>query len=151
LCKLNRFVFIGRSDLKFRKFIPHFLVFWVFAIVLVSLIPYLPQPKAKSAGNLLRFDYLFHVFEFLVLAVLCFLWQREGESDLTLINYLEISLAVVFLAVFTEVIQIWIPGRVFNLVDVAFKVSGFLAGTIVYLLGFRLGFFRGNPAPRSHG
>ena len=124
--------------MKFSKWIPHLLVLWIVIIVVVSLIPNLPQPKTKSNGGFFRLDYLFHVFEFFFLALLFFLWQRDRDSALTFVKYLLVFFGVAIFALMTEVVQIWIPGRVYNPVDVVFKVAGFLVGAILYLLGSRL-------------
>ena len=118
--------------------------------MIVSLIPGLPQPEIGAVETFIRLDYLFHFLEFFVLALLFFLWQRQGESDLAFLKYLLAMCIAIIFAALTEVVQIWIPGRTCNLIDVVYKAAGFFGGIIFFMFKTRPGWIRRRPAPRSH-
>ena len=72
-------------------------------------------------------------------SVLLIAGKREGFLWMTLENHLRVALTVSgIMAVGTEVLQHYIPGRTMTLSDLIADVLGVLAGYGVYLLWMRI-------------
>jgi VanZ family protein len=106
------------------------LYIYLLALVVANFLP----SKAISVLHnkdifSFRLDYVLHALSFLGLVVLMKLAYR-----LSFRKYLRPSLLALFiailLAVVLEVIQLWVPSRTFNPVDMACNMGGALVGGI---------------------
>ena len=83
----------------------------------------------------IRADYLLHTLVFLPWMVLVWLYLNSNNirgrerRNRTIIWIC----AGVFLSVFAEGIQYWLPYRGFNVIDIAFNISGVLLGGVIFL------------------
>ena len=105
------------------------LVFWVCILIILNVIPNYTPPSLKlEEYSALRTDYVLHFLSFLILPVFYFLSGRKTLFDLILKTSWSLIIAGIFFAAFVEGIQIIVPGRSFNPLDMLFNVSGLLAG-----------------------
>ena len=82
-----------------------------------------------------RADYLLHTAVFLPWMILIWLYLNEKNIvGSTRLKYAILWLCTgVFLAVFAEGIQYWIPYRGFNVMDIVYNVLGVFLGCVIFL------------------
>ncbi len=110
--------------------------FWLVAIMIVSAWPNLPNPEQPET-NLLRPDYLFHFGTHLVLALLFFTWKSSPDFYTRIHRPVLSFTGLLLFAACTELIQLYIPGRSFNLYDMAANSLGTVLGSLS-VLSFRV-------------
>ncbi len=103
-------------------------LFWFLVILVLSVIPDNSPAKIEAGGFQMRLDYLMH---FGVYFPLGFFLKK---STLSIRHYIFVLLLLVVTAV-PETLQLFVPYRTFNPIDLLFNligaVSGFLFGFIV--------------------
>lgn len=118
------------SDYWIRKFqVPVSIIFWFWLtlLVVVSVLPSLPNNEFKGSSPF-RPDYLFHFGAHFVLVAL-FLWWKYGLPFYRDVSMLSVSLAALLaVAVLTELVQKFIPGRTYNIWDMVYNLLGVLLG-----------------------
>jgi VanZ family protein len=103
---------------------------WLFAILYFTFMPNSPKMTVDYKKETFRLDYLLHFFVYLSLSVLFFLWRANNLFKLQfkeIAFYLTIGILICGLS---EYIQIYIPGRSFNLNDFYFNIAGIIVGVI---------------------
>ncbi len=106
-------------------------VFWTVALVIMSIIPNSIPPSLQiGESSIVRTDYILHFISFLLLPIFYFL---SGEKNIfrkiSLNIWLTLIAGLVF-AVLTETIQIYVPGRTFNILDMIWNIFGLLCGIL---------------------
>jgi len=99
---------------------------WLFAILVLSVLPFKQEKQIELVGMPFRLDYLEHFAVFFILGFLYVL--RTKMNFPRRLN--EMFLLIVY-AVITEVIQLLIPGRTFNPWDLIYNVSGFVISSVL--------------------
>jgi len=120
--------------LKHRKLIRILLWVWVSVIIVLSIIPGIPDHDIKVRGFEIRMDYIEHFVVFAVLAVLLKFSRSNNINNKK--RWLNIGLNIIFGLSFSylvEFVQIYIPGRTYNPVDFIYNMGGFI---LIYLLLF---------------
>ena len=85
----------------------------------------------------IRSDHLLH---FAVYFVICMYYLAAAIKGLSLFSVKPLTkffLLLMFLGVVTEIVQLWTPGRVFNVFDLVSNVSGVAIGMGVVLISQR--------------
>ncbi len=100
---------------------------WLITLYVLTALPGGNGPEKFSESNF-RWDYVEHLFLFMLIPVLYFLSGGAGIRAKTLRGSLLLIGAAVIYAVVAEVQQIAIPGRAFNPVDLFLNLSGILGG-----------------------
>jgi|GEM_PF-1700974 len=106
-------------------------ILWLIIIITLSVIPYHLGNQLTGTDTTFRWDYLEHFGGYFLLAVLAGLWLADRRN-------LRLKLTAVILIITTgfaisyilEYIQLYVPGRAYNLVDAAYNAAGLLAGTL---------------------
>ena len=119
----------------FKKIILYHLPFIIYAalIIIISSIPHLKQPYLRF----LAVDKIAHFIEYSLFAVLTLRSFSNLSTKLT-VNH-SLILSFVFLAIFAvldEFYQRYIPGRYFDIGDIAIDLFG--AFLVLLLLGKKL-------------
>ena len=115
--------------LKNTRFWSFLFVFWVFSLIILNVIPnYTPPSLQMEESSFLRTDYLLHFLSFLMLPVFYYLSGRKTLVNRILKTSWPLILTGIFFAAFAEGVQIFVPGRSFNPVDMLFNVTGLLSG-----------------------
>ena len=102
-------------------------------IMVASLIPYSPERAQKTPPGF-RWDYLEHFVVYFLFGSLYILWRSDRDfkiPNLWLAVLLLVSLGFSFL---TEFVQLWIPGRAYNILDAVCNLSGVLGSFFVVYL-----------------
>ena len=116
----------------------YFKYLFYLGLIVITILSVVPAPFSQKAevGDLsFRLDYLFHFAAYFILALFLVLWKRDriaGRRPLVLLLLFGLFFSSVF-----EIIQIFLPARVFNPLDVLFNFLGFsiclaLQGKIFY-------------------
>ena len=104
-------------------------VLWVFTLIILNVVPNFTPPSVQmEEASSLRVDYALHFMSFLMLPVFYFLSGKKTVIDPFLKTSYSLILAGILFASFTESIQLFVPGRSFNPLDILFNVTGFLSG-----------------------
>ena len=117
--------------LKHKKLIRILLCVWVSIIIVLSIIPGIPDHDIKIKGFEIRMDYIEHFVVFAVLAVLLKFSRSNSINNKK--RWLNMVLNIIFGLSFSylvEFIQIYIPGRAYNPVDFIYNMGGFI---LIYL------------------
>ncbi len=106
------------------------VLFWIWVILTLVLtsIPGTPEVLSGQNETGIRFDYIEHFVIYFLTPIFYILWKIGPEYRLSPGQIRFIILTGTGFAVFTEVHQFIIPGRVFNPVDMLFNILGVLAG-----------------------
>lgn len=104
------------------------IVYWtiILLVSVVSLNGSIAVNKSRVFG--LRSDYLWHVLLFIPWMILA-KWRWQGVHKRNLFWFL-FGGGIIF-AVISEVIQIIVPGRTFNLIDMAANCLGIVVGVLI--------------------
>lgn len=107
-----------------------FTLCWLLLILLLTLTPGENMPQTSLWENLLSFDKVAHFFIFGVLVFLMIIGLSKQYRYLFLRNKaVQISLAVgIAYGIIIEIIQQFIPGRGFEVADIAANTIGCFMG-----------------------
>lgn len=110
-------------------------ILWTLFILFVSLIPNSKEIVQQNGTNF-RLDYLEHFLAYFAFGTLYILWR--GDRDFSIKG---IELAVLFavacsFSFLTEYMQLIIPGRTFNLIDVVYNLAGVLGSILIIYFFF---------------
>lgn len=103
-------------------------LFWIWMIVLAVLtcIPNIPTQKVNIWDEPFRLDYLEHFMVFGGLMGLYVVWKTDKTGNLKLKDHLQSLGLLILYAAVNESIQIWIPGRTFNPLDMFHNILGLI-------------------------
>ncbi len=101
-------------------------------IALLSLISLNLNRTEKIANISFRLDYLLHFLAYFALALFFILWKHKGKKEKKF--YVLLISFGIFFSIFFEIIQIFIPGRVFNPLDSLFNLIGFVVSIAGYFI-----------------
>jgi VanZ family protein len=104
---------------------------WLLFLITLSVIPYSPGNIFTGPDTTFRWDYLEHYTGYLLLGLLFILWRSDRDMSITLSVILMITAAGVLISFVLEYIQLYIPGRAFNMIDVAFNTAGLVSGVLI--------------------
>jgi VanZ family protein len=113
------------------------LVAWSLLILAVSLIPDHRDPLEKGIREF-RWDYLEHVIAYFILGGLFIFWRGNRDFGIGGLEISGLLLYTIGMAVLTEYLQIRIPGRSFNIIDMICNLAGVLASLVfIYFIVVR--------------
>jgi VanZ family protein len=120
-----------------RPIARYLLIAWLLTIIIVSSIPNIPTLKIHTAKADIRLDYLMHFCEYGVLTFMAQLSFTGNEFKISYKKFFLITVSLILFAILDELHQKLIPGRTYNVKDIASNVTGILATTVFTLLIFR--------------
>ena len=94
-------------------------VVWSVLILFASIIPLSQEKHFEFGGSIFRLDYLEHFAVFFILGSL-YVLRTKLQLKIS-----EISLLITY-ATFTETIQLIVPGRTFNPMDLVYNILGLI-------------------------
>jgi VanZ family protein len=103
-------------------------------LFIFSILPSIPGREDKTGDSSWRIDYLMHFSMFFMLGAITVIFSLKNK--MTTKKALVLFLAIISYSAVSEIIQIYIPGRSFNPVDLLLNEAGFIAGILV-LVGLR--------------
>ena len=107
-----------------KKLVNILFIVWLILTFFVSVIPLSQEKHFEIGGSIFRLDYLEH---FAVFFILGSLYVLRAKLQLKISA---ISLLIIY-ATFTETIQLIIPGRTFNPMDLAYNILGLVFSIIL--------------------
>jgi len=112
------------------------IVFWLgyTAVLITSGLNFnwhLDQIKVHAITFDLRLDHLLHFGVYFLICLYFLLGKRFGTKLFENRSLPKFLFFVLFLASVTEIIQIWVPERAFNVMDWVANVTGIILGTIL--------------------
>jgi VanZ family protein len=105
----------------------------------MALIPNL-QAGAQPVNidsNWIRIDYLEHFFVFFVLTILFLVGYFNPAGKNKLSRFLPLS-GIILYGLLSELVQLAVPGRAFNMVDFYYNLGGITGGVVLYFVFARL-------------
>jgi len=113
------------------------IIFWIgyIGVIIATLIPI--QRVNFNKINFgpdafhIRLDHLLHFVVYLLICIYYLAGRRKGLSLFDTDPLRKFVLLVLFLGIVTELIQLWVPERAFNLFDLVANVAGVVAGLFV--------------------
>lgn len=120
-----------------KPYSKYMLAAWAITIFTVSSVPSLPTLKIETGRSVIRLDYFIHFCEYAILATLAYMAFSGRKFDATAKRYIYVTAGLVLFAVIDEFHQKLIPGRTFNVKDMASNVAGIIAGLIFCMVVFR--------------
>ena len=113
-------------------------VLWTLLLTIVAVYPDSQQVNLET-GSDFRWDYLEHFIAYSIFGGLYIFWRSRSDFS---IRGIEMAILFAFTFVFstlTEYIQVMIPGRSFNVVDMLYNFGGVLTGFLItYFLIIRI-------------
>ena len=109
------------------------LVFWT-GYVAVLVAAFVPVAGALNRIHLgpeafsIRLDHLLHFGAYFLICMYFLAGQIKGLSLFKDRSLTKFVILVLFLAVVTETVQLWVPARAFNIFDLAANIAGVAAG-----------------------
>jgi len=116
------------NRLFYRLITPLYYSLLLFLIV-VSIFPANTVHDDELRGNSWRIDYFLHFFMFFILGWMTFLFALKNKLNKR--KNILLFLVIMLYAGVSEFIQVFIPGRSFNPIDLLLNEAGFIAGTII--------------------
>jgi VanZ family protein len=112
---------------------------WLTALLVLTYYPNLPELKIRVHHELFRLDYLGHMGFYAGLIALFLTWQAGWRARIPGRLLFWTILGGVAMGITTEFTQLAIPGRSFNLIDMACNFSGIMIGVAaVYALSWKV-------------
>ena len=107
---------------------------WFVALLVLTYYPNFPNLKVRIRHEWFRLDYIGHFGFYAVLTVLFLLWQVGWGQKIRMKLLVITMIAGIFMASFTELTQIMIPGRTMNPFDLLYNCLGIVAGVASSLI-----------------
>ena len=108
------------------------MCFWLLLtiILFISLIPLSHKILKTGSNSFFRLDYTVHFFIYFSLSVLFALWRIDKQFKISTKELIWYIFSGIAICVATEFLQIYIPGRTFNKIDLLFNLLGLFAGIL---------------------
>lgn len=122
-----------------RKLI-FFILFitWTVLLIILSVWPYTDTTVRQDLSDF-RWDYLEHFAFYFILTFLYVLWRSDINYSIRITELILFFVAGFIFCWLTEYVQIFIPGRSFNILDMIYNMAGILFGIVIsYYLILRL-------------
>ncbi|HQJ21496.1 MAG TPA: VanZ family protein [Bacteroidales bacterium] len=108
-------------------------VFWAgyVAVLIVAFIPVageLNRIKIGPGAFKIRLDFLLHFAAYFLICMYYLAGMKSGLSLFSSNPLKKFVLLLLFLAVITEVVQLWVPQRAFNVFDMVANLTGVAVG-----------------------
>jgi VanZ family protein len=100
---------------------------WTLFIIYMSVRPS-PSEILKKHFFEIRMDYLLHFAAYYVLGSLYVLGRGNRQFEIRSIELAILTAAAISFSILIEYIQLLIPGRAFNVVDMVYNVLGVICG-----------------------
>ncbi len=115
------------------------ILFWVYICLIfwVSLNPSGGLSNVSINDKIFRIDYLLHALVFMATPFLAFFACRKINAGYRIAYLYILFSTIVFAAIGTEFFQLYIPGRVFNPLDIISNLLGVLFGIALLLIYLR--------------
>ena len=110
------------------------LILWAGLLFVIGVIPDTGDQIRQSISKF-RWDYLAHFSGYFILGTIFVIWRGDRSFRIQTLALIVFMVAGSILGWFAEYIQIFIPGRSFNIIDMLYNFLGILSGT---LLGYFL-------------
>jgi VanZ family protein len=106
------------------------LVFWACLLFIVSVIPDTSDLIQQSTSSF-RWDYLEHFGGYFILGMIFVLWRGDRSFRIQASELIWFMVAGIIFGWIAEYIQIFVPGRSFNIIDMLYNFLGILSGTFL--------------------
>lgn len=109
------------------------LIFWTgyFAVLVAAFVPVagaLNKIRLGPEAFSIRLDHLLHFGAYFLICMYYLAGRKKGLSLFESRPLTKFVILVLFLAVVTETVQLWVPARAFNVFDLVANVAGVAAG-----------------------
>jgi len=114
-------------------------IFWIgyFAVLITTFIPIAGELNKINIGPdafHIRLDHLLHLLVYFLICMFYLFGIRKGFTLFEKNSLRQFILLILLLATVTEVVQLWVPERVFNPVDWISNVAGVGIGVGVIVM-----------------
>ncbi|MBN1159467.1 MAG: VanZ family protein [Bacteroidales bacterium] len=104
-------------------------IFWAgyLAVLFTAVIPVVGNLDKVRLGRgifEIRLDHLLHVSAYFLICMYYLFGRRKGLKLFKKNSAAKFILLTVFLGVVTEIVQIWVPARAFNVMDIVANLAG---------------------------
>ncbi len=118
-------------------------VFWAgyLAVLIVAFVPVageLNRIKIGPEAFKIRLDFLLHFAAYFLICMYYLAGMKHGLSLFSSNPLKKFILLILFMAVITEVVQLWVPQRAFNVFDMIANLTGVTLGMVVIEGGRRM-------------
>lgn len=108
-------------------------IFWIgyLAILITAFIPIKGSFNRITLGPesfQIRLDHLLHFAAYFLICIYYLAGQKKDLSLFAANPLTKFILLVLFLAITTELVQLWVPERAFNVFDLVSNVGGVIVG-----------------------
>jgi len=100
---------------------------WTLLIIYLSVRPGTNELLKKQFLEV-RTDYLLHFLAYFAFGSLYVLWRGNRQFEIRSIELAILTAAAISFSILMEYIQLLIPGRTFNVVDMVYNILGVIGG-----------------------
>jgi VanZ family protein len=125
---------------RFQKIYKFVFWFGYLAVLVTSFIPITAKLNEIKVGHgffEIRLDHLLHLSVYFLICMYYWAGQRQKIELFGKKPLLKFILVILFLATFTEFVQLWVPERAFNIMDWVANVSGIGLGIVIIVAAGR--------------
>ena len=102
-------------------------IIWTLLIIYMSVRPGSNELLNKHFFEI-RMDYLLHFLAYFAFGLLYVLWRANRQFEIKSIELAILTAIAISFSILIEYIQLLIPGRSFNVVDMIYNFSGVICG-----------------------
>ena len=105
-------------------------ILWTLLLIIASVYPDSNKVIIEGESDF-RWDYLEHFVAYFVFGGLYIVWRSNTDFVIRSIELAFLISVTCIFSLLTEYVQVMIPGRTFNIVDMLYNVGGVLTGTLI--------------------
>jgi VanZ family protein len=114
-------------------------LFWTgyFAVLITTFLPVSGELNRINIGPEafhIRLDHLLHLLVYFLISMYYFFGMMNGIFLFKNYSLLKFVLLILLLATVTEVAQLWVPERTFNVFDLISNLAGVAGGLVVIIM-----------------
>ena len=113
------------------------LLIWGIIILILTIIPGEAMVQPSGHGTRFRWDYPEHFAAYFLLALFYYLWRRNSDQFQNRRDFRILIIAGLAASAGTEVLQLFVPNRTFNPVDMGFNTLGIAAMALLWRFALR--------------
>ena len=128
---------VTMKPVKFKRVLRILFFLYCIAIILLTILPINGESSLLNDTYIvkIRFDYLLHTMIFLpFLPLVMYSFSTTPQLKRTIKKILSLITIGIFFAIITEVIQLYLPYRTFNINDLISNTLGIILGFPIILL-----------------